>query len=66
MIFARDDDNLFVCHLVNEAMFIGQTARPVTFKFVLERFRFADSLDGCPGNFAYSCALCAQTAFCPS
>ena len=46
MVFARNDDELFVGGFLNEAMFVRDAARPVAFKFVLERFGFADAVEG--------------------
>lgn len=43
MILARNDDNRLISDFVYQTMFIIDAARPVTFKFVFERFRLAES-----------------------
>lgn len=47
MILARHNDQLLVSDFIDEAMFAGDAARPITSKLLFKRLGFADALKWC-------------------
>ncbi len=48
---ARNDDYVVSLYGINQSMFVVDTSGPISRKISLERFGFADTLEGCPKNF---------------